>query len=434
MTDVRPFCGIRYNQDLIKNIAKVVCPPYDIITPQILQDLYQRSEYNFVRLECNRELPQDNTEDNKYTRSAATLQQWLHQGILKPDKMPTLYYHKHHFTYRGMEYQRRGIIALVHLEEWEKMVVRPHENTFSKPKVDRLNLLRALHANTSSVLALFEDWEKKVFSILVSAENTQPIISFSDVDGDSHNVWAITKPKVVERICDSLAQSPLYIADGHHRYESALNYRCESRPKSTTASVDEVFDFVMMTLVDFADPGLLILPTHRLLRGISRAILEGLEEELKIYFEIEKLSLDTPSLWQQMDDLSVLGEPKLALAGLSAEYLLMLKVADFGMVSKLIPSSHSEYYKRLDASIVDHVILEKLLGLNCDDEEIIAYSHDREDAVKRVLEKEYQLAFLLSPAGTSTIKNIVDMSDRMPRKSTYFYPKAPAGLVFYKEL
>jgi uncharacterized protein (DUF1015 family) len=135
-----------------------------------------------------------------------------------------------------------------------------------------------------------------------------------------------------------------------------------------------------------------------------------------------------------MDDLTILDEPKLALVGLSAEYLLILKVADFEMVSKLMPSSHSEYYKRLDASIVDHVILEKLLGLNCADEKILAYSHDREDAVRRVLEKEYQLAFLLSPARTSIIKNIVDMNDRMPRKSTYFFPKAPAGLVFYKEL
>ncbi|MFC1914865.1 DUF1015 domain-containing protein [Chloroflexota bacterium] len=432
MAEIRPFRGVRYNQALIEDLSKVVCPPYDIITPQMQQELYHRSEYNFVRLEFNRELPRDTARDNKYARSAAALQQWLEQGILKPDEAPAFYLHDHHFSYQGKEYRRRGIIARVRLEEWDKMVVRPHEGTLSQPKSDRISLLWALQANTSPVLALFEDRGQQIFSVLSSAERSEPIIDLSDVAGEGHRVWAIAEPEAVAEISRSLAEQPLYIADGHHRYESALSYQRERRAGS--ASGDEEFDFVMMTLVDFTDPGLLILPPHRLLRGVSRTSLSELESELKSFFAIEKLPLSMPGVWQRVDDLLMTpGEPKLVLVGLSAEHLFVLRLSDFEAVSGMMPYFHSEIYKKLDVSIVDHIILENLLGLSGAEEAILAYSYDRLDTVNRVLDQEYQLAFLLSPVRAATIKAIADIGDRMPRKSTYFYPKAPAGLVFYNQ-
>jgi len=435
MAEIRPFRGVRYNQALIEDLSRVVCPPYDIITPQMQRELYHRSEYNFVRLEFNRGLPQDTATDNKYARSAAAQQQWLKQGILEPDEAPALYLHDHHFSYQGRQYRRRGIIARVRLEEWDKMVVRPHEGTLSEPKSDRISLLWALQANTSPVLALFEDRRQQVSSVLNSAEQSKPIIGLSDVDGEGHQVWAITEPEAVDEISRGLAEQPLYIADGHHRYESALNYQRERRAGSASASGDEAFDFVMMTLVDFTDPGLLILPPHRLLRGVSRTSLSELESELKSFFAIEKLPLSMSGVWQRVDDLLMApGEPKLVLVGLSAEHLFVLRLSDFEAVSRMMPYFHSELYKKLDVSIVDHIILENLLGLSGAEEAILAYSYDRLDAVNRVLDQEYQLAFLLSPVRAATIKAIADVGDRMPRKSTYFYPKAPAGLVFYKEL
>ena len=435
MAEIYPFRGVHYNQSLVTDLGAVICPPYDIITPQMQHELYHSSEYNFVRLEFGRELPQDADIENKYTRSAVTLQQWLKQGVLKVDETPAIYLHDHYFTHQGKEYRRRGIIVLVRLEEWSKMVVRPHEGTLAQPKGDRLNLLWALQANTSSILALFGDQGQQVSSLLVAQEQKEPLLRVRTVGAESHNIWAITEVDVINQICSNLAQQPLYIADGHHRYESALTYQRERHACSSSASGDEPFDFVMMTLVDFSDPGLVILPAHRLVRGISESTLGELMAKLKTFFEMEKLPLSMPDIWQRIDDALAEeeSEVKLILLGLETEHILLLRLRDFTTVSQMIPYFHSELYKRLDVSITDHIILEKLLGLSGDTEEkSLAYSYDRLDAVNKILNREYQLAFLLRPIRSAVIKTIADASDRMPRKSTYFYPKLPSGLVFYQ--
>jgi len=431
VAEIRPFRGVHYNQLLIKDLSTVICPPYDIISPHLQQELYRRSQYNFVRLEHSRELPQDTVTDNKYTRSAAILKQWLKQGVLKVDEVPAIYLHNHSFTYQGKEYRRCGITVRVRLEEWDKMVIRPHEGTLAEPKNDRVSLLRALQVNTSPILALFEDQGRRVSSLLATQESGKPLISLTGANGESHNIWAITRPEVVNQVCNSLAEQPLYIADGHHRYESALTYQRERHACSSSVSGDEAFNFAIMTLLDFSDPGLIILPPHRLLRGISKPILNGLTAKLRAFFEIEELPLDMPNVWQQVDDLSMeTNEIRLFLFGLVVEHLLALRLRDFAAASRMMPYFHSETYKRLDVSIADHIILENLLGLSGGKEEArIAYSYDRQDAVNRVLDQEYQLAFLLSPVKAEVIKAIADAGDRMPRKSTYFYPKLPAGLV-----
>ena len=435
MADIRPFRGVHYNQSLVNDLAAVICPPYDIITPQMQPELYQRNEYNFVRLELARELPQDTTKENKYTRSAAVLEQWLRQGVLEVDETPTIYLHDHYFVHQGKEYRRRGIISRVRLEEWNKMMVRPHEGTLAGPKGDRLNLLWALEANTSSILALFEDQGQRIASLLTTQERGKPVISFSTANGERHNVWAITEAEVINQIGSSLSNQPLYIADGHHRYESALAYRRERRACSSAVSGDEGFNFVMMTLVDFADPGLIILPPHRLVRGVAKSTFAGLLTNLKTLFDIEELPLGMPDVWQRVDDFLTeeAGQVRLILFGLTKEHLFLLRLRDIATTSQMMPYFHSELYKRLDVSIVDHVILEELLGLSHDREEaFLAYSYDRLDAVNKVLRQEYQLAFLLSPVRAEVIKAIADAGDRMPRKSTYFYPKLPSGLVLHR--
>ncbi|MFC1983552.1 DUF1015 domain-containing protein [Chloroflexota bacterium] len=435
MAEIRPFRGVHYNQLLIKDLSTVICFPYDIISPQLQQEFYHRSQYNFVRLEHGRELPQDTVTDNRYTRSAATLEQWLKQGVLKVDEVPAIYLHNHSFTYQGKEYKRCGITACVRLEEWDKMVIRPHEGTLAEPKDDRVSLLQALQANTSPILALFADQGQRISSLLTAQESkNKPLISVSSLNGEGHNIWAITDSQAVNQICNSLAEQPLYIADGHHRYESALAYQREKEAGYLSDPKDGAFNFVMMTLVDFSDPGLIILPPHRLLRGISKPILNGLMAKLSAFFEIEELPLDMPNVWQQVDDLSMkTNEIRLFLFGLAAEHLVALRLRDFAAASRMMPYFHSETYKRLDVSIIDHIILENLLGLSGGKEEArITYSYDRQDAVDRVLDLEYQLAFLLSPVNAGVVKAIADAGDRMPRKSTYFYPKVTAGLVFYR--
>ncbi len=437
MAEIRPLQGVYYNQSLVKDLATVICPPYDIITPQMQQELYQRSEYNFVRLEFGRELPQDKDTDNKYTRSAATLGKWLEQGVLKIGETPAIYLHDHRFTYQGKEYQRRGITCLVKLEEWSKMVVRPHEGTLAEPKGDRLSLLWALQANTSPILALFEDRRGRVSSLLAAQSRGEPMLRIATDDGEGHCLWAITDNEAVRQICNRLVHQPLYIADGHHRYESALAYQRERRTYSSSASGREPFDFVMMTLVGFSDPGFIILPAYRLVRGMSKSTLDGLLTRLRTFFEVEELPLNMANICQQVNDLLAeeASQVKLILYGLKRESLFMLRLHDFGAVSLMIPYFHSELYKKLDVSIVDHVILEELLGLSHDMAGVsLDYSYDGLEAINRVLDQEYQLAFMVRPVKPEMVKAVADSGDRMPRKSTYFYPKVPAGLVFHRFL
>lgn len=431
MADIRPFRGVHYNKSLLKDWSAVICPIYDIISPQLQQELYLRSEYNFVRLEFGRDLPQDTASDNKYTHSAVTLEQWLKEGIIETDKAPAIYLHDQYFEYKGKQYKRRGVITRVRLEERDKGVIRPHEGTMAGPKSDRLSLLWALQANTSPIFALFEDRGKQIASLLSSQERLKPLIRLKKIGGEAHVVWAITEPAVIAKISSNLAALPLYIADGHHRYESALNYKRERMNCEPSASADEPFNFVMMTLIDFADPGLMILPPHRLVRGISKSGMDRLMTKLESFFEIEELSLDSLGIWEHIDDLLArTGEVRVMLFGPVAQRIFILKPRDLAVTSKMMPYFHSEIYKRLDVSIIDHVILEKLLGLSSDEEKTnLAYSYDRGDAIGKVLSQEYQLAFLLNPVKPEVIKAIADVGDRMPRKSTYFYPKLPAGLI-----
>ena len=433
MAEIGPFSGVRYNESLVKDLSAVICPPYDVISPQAEQGLNEGSEYNFVRIEHGWQSPQDTDSDNRYTRSATTLEKWLEQGVLITDETPAIYLHDHYFSYQGQKYRRRGIVVRVRLEEWDKMVIRPHEGTLAKPKSDRLNLLWSLKANTSPIMALYEDQGRQLSPLLSQASRGEPLISLSQASGEAHNVWAITEPKIVAGIVDSFAGKPLYIADGHHRYESALVYRREQYACSSSISAAEPLNFVMMTCVDFADPGLVILPPHRLLRGLSASSVKGLRSKLDSFFDVQVLSVESPDVWQRVDDsLAKPDKISLALFGLGAAELLLLTLRDFTTASKLMPYFHSEVYKRLDVSIVDHIILEELLGLSSGEETKIAYTYQRQDAVKRVLAAEYQLAFIIKPVKPGVVKAVADVGDRMPRKSTYFYPKLPSGLVFYR--
>jgi uncharacterized protein (DUF1015 family) len=343
--------------------------------------------------------------------------------------------HDHHFRYQGREYRRRGIITLVRLEEWKSRVIRPHEGTLANPKSDRLRLLRSLQADTSSIMALFEDHHKIIASALAAREKDEPVIHFNTDSGEQHVLWVISEAETLAQLRQHLAHQPLYIADGHHRYESALAYQREQRENLAKSHGDEGFDFVMMTLVDFADPGLVILPTHRLIRGLLPQKMDEILKGLASLFQVHKLPFDSPDVWQKVDDFLTGndGQGRIAIFGLDSRNILLLEPHDLTSLNKLMPDSRSEQYRGLPVSILDHVILEKLLGLKREQAaEALAYSYDQSDAVNMVFSGQYQLAFLISPAKADVIKMIADVGDRMPGKSTYFYPKLPSGLVFYR--
>jgi uncharacterized protein (DUF1015 family) len=433
VAEVSPFNGVRYSQAIVKDIDTVVCPPHDVIPPQMQDDLYHRSEYNFVRIEYGRELPQDTAGDNRYSRAAATMRQWIDTGVLKTDERPSIYLHDYQFTRKGKNYKRRGIIVRVRLEEWSKRIIFPHEGTLSRSKSDRLNILWSCQANTSPILAMFQDPDRMVLKQLDRETKKKPVIKISGTGGDAHTVWVINQPEAIQQICSALAPQPLYIADGHHRYESALMYKHE-REAQAPSTGEEGYNFVMMTLVEFNDPGLLILPPHRVVRGIKKSALQGLRDGLAAFFEIERLPLTSANLWQRADEILTGGleNVRLGLFGLDMENLYFLKMKSTASINDLMPAFHTEIYKKLDVCMVDHIILEKLLGTAVEGEQAatLDYKYDKQDAVNSVLDGEYQLAILLNPVKAETIKAIADAGDRMPRKSTYFYPKEPAGLVF----
>jgi uncharacterized protein (DUF1015 family) len=432
VADVLPFRGLRYSKSKVKDLSKVICPPYDIISPAYHEELNKRSEYNFIRLEDAKSFPQDTAIDNKYTRAAETLQKWLAERVLFPERRPAIYLHDHYFQHQGKKQRRRGIIMRVRLEEWEKGIIRPHEGILGPARDDRLSLLWSLQANTSPILAMYQDRRNRLTSLLESQEKLKPIIDTVMPEGDHHVVYAIINSDSIEQISKHFENLSLYIADGHHRYTSALTYRREKAAMSSGSSPDAAFNFVMMTLVSFTDPGLIILAPHRLVRGIGKSIIENLETRLGEFFEISRVPLNKFDLWVKIDRLmKQTGNVRFACIIDGAEHLSVLTLKEHAIDGQTMPLFHSELYRQLDVSIIDHIILEKILGLGIggSDETKINYSYDREDALNRVLKGDYQVAFFLKPVKPELIKAVADANDKMPRKSTYFYPKAPAGLV-----
>ncbi|MFH0846809.1 MAG: DUF1015 domain-containing protein [Chloroflexota bacterium] len=427
MAQVYPFTGIRYNPAVVGDPSSVICPPYDVISPAFQRELYERNKYNFVRIEHGRQLSRDTGRANKYTRSLATLRSWLKQGVLESAPHPAIYLHDHHFTLQGKSYRRRGIVVALALSEWDRGIVRPHEGTLANPKSDRLTLLRTLRANTSPILALFTG-TASLSQMLEEATKKPPLLSSELLNGERHDIWAIEDEGKIAGIAGSLAPQPIYIADGHHRYESALAFRRETRAHSDVTG-KEPFDSVMATLTDFADPGLIVLSPHRLLSGLSQSKLSGLAAGIHDLFAVEAMPLSLPGFWQRVDGALTDSESgRLAVFGLDRDRLWLLRCRDAKPIHSLMPSGHSEIYQRLDVSLIEHIILEGLLGLA--DEANLSYSYDREDAIDRVRHGQCQLALLLSPVMSTLIKAVADAGDRLPRKSTYFYPKAPAGLIF----
>jgi len=446
--EVSPFQGICYNQGIVGDLAHVICPPYDVITPEQQKLYYEESNYNAIRLE----FPTENLEltGDRYQRAAITFQQWLKRGILQPDGVSTFYLHDHRFEYSGEKRVRRGLIARVKLGPWGNGIY-PHEETFSKAKSDRLHLMRACRANFSPLLSLYHDSERKIASILSEESRTKPMIETSvlspstggarNEDGEAHTIWAITNPEIKHELSKLLSAQLLYIADGHHRYETALNYqqeRAEEQSDSFDSSViatlngvkrkqsltgKGAFEYVMMELVDFSDPGLVVLPLHRLVRGIAPSILVGLGDQLRNFFVIESVPLKAGA----PDASGLPADSCLGILGLHPGSLVVVKRRQDISLEDMMPGNRSQAYREFGVSILNHIILDKVMSGAKDLD--IAYTVDLKEAYQQIKEGKYQLAFLLNPPQPGMVKAIADAQDRMPSKSTYFYPKLPAGLI-----
>jgi uncharacterized protein (DUF1015 family) len=472
--EVSPFRGIRYNQRIVGDLAQVICPPYDVITSEQQKLYYKRSDYNAIRLELPAE-SQEPTVD-RYQRAAITFQQWLKQGVLQTDSVSSFYLHDHRFEYAGEERVRRGLIARVKLMPWGSGIY-PHEETLPKAKSDRLQLLQACRANFSPLFSLYQDSERKIAPILAHIAEKEPLMSLqvpsaieSGISGRSnlldskedHILWAITDTEIKRELGKLLFSLPFYIADGHHRYETALTYQQERAreqsdsigfsviatlngvKKKQSLTGKEAFNYVITELVDFSDPGLVVLPVHRLVRGIAPSALTGLGKQLENFFTLEFVSFSEDSLARchyepfAFSAIATLNRVKrkqsrgvqdivLGILGLYTEALVLLRHRQDVSIEAMMPGNRSRAYREFGVSILKHIILDKVLS-GAEKLEV-AYTVDLKEAYQQIKEGKYQLAFLLNPPQPEVIKAVADAQDRLPSKSTYFYPKVPAGLI-----
>ena len=424
MAEVSEFRGIRYNPDAIRHIGDVICPPYDVISAEEQQALYERDPLNFIRLEYGKEMQGDNERVNKYSRARDTLNQWLKDNILIQDAVPSYYIHEYGFELGEHKKRRLELYACVRLEPWEKKIILPHEFTMSHAKADRLNLMKACAANFSPIFGLYEDPGNKINQLILTRVKANPVYSFQS-STETHRFWMVNEPEFVQRVGHFLITKPIYIADGHHRYETALAYRDYRRQLNPSARGNEAFNYVMMALVSFSDPGIIILPIYRLVRGIPAEKLRNLRRELSRYFRVTPASVGSISIYD--DSIGTI-----KLWGLEPGQVLGLTLLPGINLNDFLKQRHSEAYARLDVSLVQHIICEKVLGLSAGDNDSIAYTPSGEAACSMVDAGQFQFAILLNPIPAITIKAVADANDRLPRKSTYFYPKLPSGLVIQR--
>ena len=436
MTQIRPFRGLRYQVSHVGDLAAIISPPYDIISPDEQRALYARSPYNVARLEYGMERPSDSTTDNCYTRAAADLRRWLAEGILAPDERPAFYVYDQGFRHQGAPYRRRCLLARVRLEEWAAGVIRPHEHTMAQPKEDRLHLLRATRANLSPVLALYRDQGRHIAQTLDEALAGKPPAAVAKAGDDSHTLWAIDDESTQARLAALFESLPLYIADGHHRYETALNYRNERRAAAPAWTGDEPENFVLIGLTAADDAGLLVLPIHRLV------LLPPLDEEplqtLARYVSIERVDGATGELDAALERLLALMAERgrsgsaFGLCGPGDDRLFLVTLEDAAsLVQRLCPDCPAEW-RNLDMAVLHFALLGMVLRINPDPIEeggCVTTIDDARQACQAVREGRYSAAFLLNPVPVAQVLSVADAGRRMPRKSTFFHPKLATGLV-----
>jgi uncharacterized protein (DUF1015 family) len=436
MADIVPFKGILYNTEKIGDIADVVTPPYDVISESGQEAFYHRHPNNVIRLDKNRAEPDDTEIDNVHTRAAACFRDWQEDKILVRDPEPALYLTSVRFAANGWENTRLGLIARVRLEPFDTGMILPHEKTFSKVKTDRLALIKACHANFSQVFSIFSDSDDVLGMLGTATAKIPPVFSFDDDEGHHHRMWRITDSKLHDQVNQTLKERRLYIADGHHRYETALNYLAWRKQQHPSMDNAHPANFIMMYLAAMEDPGLIILPAHRLVSEIPTSVQHDFIDRAGAWFDIAAFPFDParPETSMAVLDRAMKAKPGGHKFGVFIKnapdfYVLDLKPGVMASVfGHRIPAPLLE----LDVTVLTHLIFFELLGLDetmLDNENKIAFTSRDSDALSAVSRKKCDMAFMLNPTTNDQVKTIAESGLIMPRKSTFFYPKAITGLV-----
>jgi uncharacterized protein (DUF1015 family) len=417
---LRPFQGVLYDPRRV-NLSRVVAPPYDVISPADQKRFYQQDPHNVVRLIAGEVHPSDTQQNNKYTRAAAFFRDWLADGILRREASPRLYVYRHQFVdpTSGASRSRLGILGVVELEPFGRGVL-PHEQTHARAKADRLSLTRAVIANLSPVFALYEDPQSAVRPIIEPAMADPPLTSITGEDGDHHTIWSLEGDQRFTQLAEIFNTSTLYIADGHHRYETALNFRNFQRQQHPETPSDAAFNYVLMLLVDVRDPGLTILSTHRVLHDLAAfdatELLRRLSEHYRVVARDSRADLLAAMRQEGGGHRIGLGLPP------TSYYTVDI---DEGEAADPV--------SRLDVSVLHREILNRLLGLQqaeVEEERYLSYSRDVDAVLTRVETGTAQAAFLLRPPAVQDVVEVAQAGQVMPQKSTYFFPKPASGIVF----
>ena len=433
MVEVKPFKGIMYNKEKIKNLENVMSPPYDIISDEMQKSLYDKHSNNFVKLILGKQKPTDDEQNNRYIRAKELFEKWIEESILKQSDKPAVFPYKIDYEIKKQKKTMSGFFILLKLDPYYKMI-KAHERTLSKPKADRLNLMRACHANLEPIQLLYID-EKDTIMNKINNMLTEPIIDVNGYDGFSHRLWKLEDEGIISMITKALKDKILFIADGHHRYQTAINYAEEIKNKTGATDDNASYNYRMVILANMFDEGLSILPTHRLIKknGLN---IEDLVKKLNEYFIIEekipeKIKEENMALSKKIkEEIDTESDHKFAMYLKDKYYILTLK--DEKIMDK-IAGSHSKTWRTLDVSILHKIILEHLLGINNETlEDHVKYTRVDEEAISFVNKGKFDFSFLMNATRIEELKAVADAGEHMPQKSTYFLPKMLSGLVVYK--
>jgi uncharacterized protein (DUF1015 family) len=428
MADILPFRALRYDLRRV-SAPEVVTQPYDKITPAMQDGYYAVSPYNLVRIILGRQESDDSTGKNVYTRAATYSRDWRAQGILKQDAEPSLYASSQTFTSpSGEKFERRGFIALGRVEDYSAKVVFRHEQTLAKPKADRLDLLRATRVHYEQLFLLYEDSGE-----IDAALETQsaPTVDVTDEYGVIHRVWQISEPAVISSVQQKMRDKKLVIADGHHRYETALNFRNECRTASGKTDPQAPYEYVMLTFVNMNDPGLVVLPTHRVVHSLSSFSVDDFRKACQEFFEVEEVDshVDAAAAAGLLNQWRHKGTALLTVSANRAYLLHSIKPA----ASKFFAGLSSRQ-QALDVVQLHKCVLEGVLKLSEEsirNQQNLSYLRDAPEAIEQVRRGKANLTFLINPCRVQQVRDIAFAGEVMPQKSTDFYPKLLSGLTAY---
>ena len=438
MAEIIPFRALRYDPRVVPDLAQVVAPPYDVISPDAQDRYYARHPYNVVRLILAKDATDASGRD-RYASAALTFDDWRRGGILGRDPTPAVYLYEQEFSLGDSQrLRRRGMLALVQLHDYAERVIFPHERTFSRYKDDRLRLMRACPANLEAILGFFPGPNPGVAAVLDRHLATDPTVTVVDEDGVGHRLWLVHEPVELEALQSALRERPIVIADGHHRYETALNFRNERQARDATGpeAACRPDGFVLMNLVPADDPGLVILPTHRVVRRPIADAGETLAAALARHFRITPHPVDIgnplPGLRAALADLTRRGSAGTTCAVYAGgAAVLVLELTDPTTTQALLAEGRAPAYATLDVAVLHRLLVEGILGVPATShgDDALQYTRDATQAFAEVASGRASFGLFLNPPRVDQVQAVAMAGERMPQKSTFFYPKVLSGLV-----